>query len=368
RHVLPAPAARVVAESVERVQRPRLALFRSAHAGVSVLVASNDPLLRASLFAAFRPAAAPPAAESPLADPERDGSVARSELRPDSRFDADVVALEIPSRSARAFSRAGWLLLPRWVALEVDLTLPERSLWDARKRETVRRIERSSFTLEVARGKDAAHDFHEHLYAPTARARHGDLAIVVRRGHVEAAARVGHVLFVREHGVRRVGLVVVPRPGSTAAIDALLFGALGGDYRATRLAREAAYLFALRWARDVERAARFGLTVAAPFADDGILRFKAHWGATALVDPRQGASIAVRVQRGSPEVCRALAAHPPIVLRQVGGEASLSTLVVRLAETEPASHRGVRGAATVELALHSEVELPRALERFAVDA
>jgi hypothetical protein len=356
RHVLPPPAARAVAESVERVQRPRLALFRSPGSSPHVLVASNDPLLRASLFSAFAPG---PHAEH---DGERLDSVARSEVRPDTRLDAAVVAVEIPSRAAPDFARAGWLVLPRWVALEVDLREPEHALWDARKRETVRRIERSGLELEVTRGTDAARYFHDRMYAPTAEARHRDLAIVVRLGHVEAAARVGEFLFVRENGVRRAGLVVVPRPGRETMLDALLFGVDGGDYVATRLAREALYLFGLRWARDVMRATRFGLTVAAPFASDGILRYKMHWGATALADSRQGACIAVRVRDGSRELHAALATHAPIVLRHLDGETSLAVLAI----DDAAPH--VRGVPPVAVRSTSPETLSDVLGRVARSA
>jgi len=358
RHLLPPAAARAVAEFVERAQRPELALFGSgAGAAPRVLVASNDPLLRASLFSALSPA--PDGHEAKPG--ERAGSLARARVEPRMRLDADVVALEIPSRAGRSFARDGWLVLPRWVALEVDLTASERELWDARKRETVRRIERSSLHVEVARGPVAAREFYEHLYAPTARARHGGLAIVVRFGHVEAAARVGYFVFVRDGGVRRAGLLVVPRPGRGAALDALLFGVAHGDYEATRLSREALYLFALRWARHEMAATRFGLTVAAPFASDGILRFKTRWGATALADPRQPSSVALRVETGSPELGHALAAHAPILLRQRDHRAELSVLAVRLDGAPNAAVPHVRGVTLTPLSVQSARELPRLL-------
>jgi hypothetical protein len=357
RHALPITLAQAVGESVERAQRPRLGLWRSAAgAGTRLLVATNDALLRASLFDAFGTGAAEPA-----------GSAARADLGPDTRLDADLVALDIPTRSASAFAKAGWLILPRWVAMEVDLEEPERLLWDARKRETVRRIERSHLELEVTRGSAAAREFHEFLYAPTARARHRDLAIVMRRGHVEAAARSGRVLFVRDGGVRTAGLVVVPRSGRARTLEALMFGVREGDYRATRLAREAMYLFAIRWARDVFGARRFGLTAAAPLVRDGILRFKSRWGASASADPRQAHCVAVRIQAASPELCRALVEHPLIALRQQNGRMSLSALGFGSNDEPSPEVRATRGVDIVDLRFQSPLDVPRLVDAFARD-
>ena len=47
-------------------------------------------------------------------------------------------------------------------------------------------------------------------------------------------------------------------------LDAFMFGVAGGRYKDRELTREAAYLFAVRWARDVYGATRLGLTGAAP--------------------------------------------------------------------------------------------------------
>jgi hypothetical protein len=353
RHALPEPVTQALAGTIELVQRPRLATWKTADQGPRLLVASNDPLLLHVLTRALAGT-----------EYERCGSIRRLGIRPDSTFDAEVVAVEIPTARAGDFAGAGWIVLPRWVAMEVDLRTNELELWDTSKRETVRRIERSDFELEVARGRDDAREFHRLMYAPTARARHGATAIVVRPGFVDAAIRSGFVLFVRHGGARRAGLLLVPRPGKRRVLDAFLSGVAQGDYADTGLAREAAYLFAIRWARDVYCASHLGLTGAAPFVRDGILRYKRRWGATALADLRQPGCIALRVNVASSETCRALSEQPPIVLVTRDARPSLNALALH-SPGAPFDLPATPGVEVTEIEYQSPAEVPRLLEKWA---
>lgn len=357
RHGLPVGVAQAVAASVDLVQRPRLGVWHATSDDrTGILVLANDPLIRHSLLTALGARGA-----------ERRGSVARTSVRPEARFDADVTAVEIPSFASRSFARAGWLLLPRWVSMEVDLGQPESEMWDARKRETVRRIERSGLDLEVARGGAAAREFYSRMYAPTAQARHAGRAIVLRPGQVEAAVRRGWILFVRSGAERVAGLLLVPRPRPAGVLDALLFGVATGEYAGTSLAREAAYLFSLRWARDVNGASRLGLTAAAPLVHDGILRFKKRWGAAAVADLRQASCIAVRITRGSPGLVRALTQQPFVTLRWNSTQPSLCALALR-ESGKRALVPATPGVDVEELELRSHADLPRVFETWARSA
>jgi hypothetical protein len=350
RHVLPVGLVQRIATSIEVAQRPRLRSWQSA-SSPKLFFAGNDPLFRALISGAFG------------CELERAGYLTRAGVRPSARFDADVVVLEIPSPSVGDFARAGWVVMPRWVAMEVDLRRPLHELLDPRKREIVRRVQRSSLELEVARGAEAAREFHERMYAPTARARHGPRAIVVRQAYIRAAVRSGQVLFVRSHGRRQAGLLVVARPGRERALDALLFGVADGDYARSKLVREAAYFFAVKWARDTYGAVRLGLTGAAPFANDGGLQFKKHWGASASADLRQATCIAIRVQRGSVDVARALGKTPLIALRH--RDRSLCALLTTVPDTAPLDAPNIRGVDVARLEIQSAEDLPERLDLWA---
>jgi hypothetical protein len=293
--------AREVNARLESLQRPWLARRRARLGDGSIAeYVGNDAVLRDKLFSAFVATGGSDA-----------GRVLRFGLRSDYTTIANIVWIEIPSAEARDWAAAGHLILPRWIDFEVDLRRPENELWNARKRESVRRIERLKLEPELL-GAEALDEFYEAFYVPTTRARHGAGAFLRRRRYVKNVLASGKVLFVLRDGERIAALVLVPRLGKTRVVDAWMFGARGGVYDATALEREAAFLFAIRWARDTFGAERFGLTAAPPLLHDGLLRYKKRWGAEALPNDRHGFSIALRVNEPGAELLTAMAQEPLI--------------------------------------------------------
>jgi len=351
--LFPATFVQRVSHFAERLQRPELAVSAaSTPEGSRVVFAGNDAQLRDVLFAAFD-----------CADVESEQRVpARSALQRD--FAAEVEFIEVDAAQARSLSRRGWLILPRWVEFEIDLLKPERELWDARKRESVRRIEREGFELEVCRDEAAAREFHDEMYAPTARIRHGPRAFVRRWGYVERAARRGHLVFVRQAGQRKAGLLLVPRGGSRS-VDAWLFGVRDGVYAESRLAREAVYLHALRWARDRLGARGFGLTAGPPLLRDGLVRFKKRWGAQALPGARHGTAFAMRVHHGTPELAAVLEQKPLIGLSWESAAPRLCAPVPRLAHQPRVHSSPLPGVLVRELELAVAEELPERWDAYA---
>ncbi len=347
--LFPAGFVQRVSHFAERLQRPELAVSAAiTPEGSRVVYAGNDAQLRDGLFAVFGCARVEDEPRVP----------AGSALTRD--FGADVELVEVDAARARILSRRGWLILPRWVEFEIDLRRPERELWDARKRESVRRIERAGFDLEICRDEAAAREFHEEMYAPTARVRHGPRAFVRRWGYVERAARGGYLVFVRQAQQRKAGLLLVPRRGSRS-VDAWLFGVRDGAYAESRLAREAVYLHALRWARDRLGARGFGLTAGPPLLRDGLVRFKKRWGAHALPGARHGTAFALRVRRGTVELVATLEQKPLIALSWESSAPPLCAPVPRLSNRSRADSAGLPGVLVRELELAGAEELPERL-------
>jgi hypothetical protein len=350
---LPPALVQGVSGFAERIQRPSLAVWRGTTQGRSSLVyAGNDRVLGRMLFTALGSSAM-----------EALGQV-RAAAAPDFDLGADVEFVEVSARKARELARAGWLMLPRWVEFEVDLRRSEAELWDARKREIVRRIERSGLTLEIARDERALHEFHREMYTPTARERHGAHAFVRRLGYARRAARSGYLAFARSGSERIAGLLLVPRRGG-GGVDAWLFGVRGGAYAESRLAREAVYLYALRWARDQLGARSFGLTASPPLIRHGLLRFKKRWGATAAPGLRHGTAIAARFRAGSAELTTALALEPLIGLSWNAGETALVAPVPWLSGGLRPSPPETPGVAIHELELEHPGELPQRFREYA---
>jgi hypothetical protein len=351
---LPPALVQGVSGFAERVQRPALAVWSGTTSErLRVAYAGNDGALAKLLFTALG-----------VGPVESSGSVRASEA-PEFELGADLEFVEVSALRARTLARAGWLMLPRWVEFEVDLRQREAALWDARKREIVRRIERSALTLEIGRDEAAAAEFHRDMYTPTARERHGDRAFVRRLGYVRRAARSGYVVFARSGVVRVAGLLLVPRRGS-AGVDAWLFGVRDGAYAESRLAREAVYLFALRWARDELGVQSFGLTASPPLLCHGLTRFKKRWGATAAPGLRHGTAIAVRLRTGSPELSAALGLQPLIGLSWKADSPALAVPLPWLAGGPRRALPETPGVEIHELLLERPSELPHRLEEYTI--
>jgi hypothetical protein len=270
---------------------------------------------------------------------------------------APVVLVELERDRAEPFARDGWLILPRWVKLAVDLRRSDHELWDAKKRETVARIDRSSLDAEIVAAETVCEEFYARFYAPTAHARHGALAYVRGRRFIERMARGARVLFVRDRGERVAAVLLAPRDD---VLDALVVGVRGGEYDDTTLAREAVYLFAIRHAR-ASGHRMLGLTSANPFLDDGLLRFKKRWGAEASVTSADGRVVAMGLFAATPPLIRALSDSPIVHLIDPSGTPTLTATTIGSAATT----RPPRG---VESALSLAGEGPTLVEAFGARA
>lgn len=274
--------------------------------------------------------------------------------------DADVQAVEIGWWEARRARAAGALVLPRWVGLCVDL---DEERLDARRRTLLAKAEARGMTAEIVDAASAMEGFVQRYYEPTARARHGEDAFVLRLRHLRHAARRAELLFVREGKTRLAGILLVRRDGDV--IDAWITGVLDGDYaRADGAARVALYVFAMRHAK--QRGARtLGLTSAPPFLGDGLLRYKRSFGARASAVGWYPTVVRLRVRRARPAVVAALACSPAVHLageRLVG--IALGHGIPSLAPIPRFAVRGVDGPYVLA---GPEEDLPRHLAAWARD-
>ncbi|HEY3821296.1 MAG TPA: GNAT family N-acetyltransferase [Polyangiaceae bacterium] len=303
--------ARVMAFAAEVAQRPARPI-RVTEGPVRLAFAGSDRQLFATLARTFGATGTTAAGRLPW------GAAAR--LPP-----ADVEVVEIGWWEAASARAAGALVLPRWVGLSVDL---DEERLDARRRSLWAKAQGRGLTAEVVAATTSIDEFVRRYYEPTARSRHGEEALVLRLRHLRHAARRGELLFVRQGRTRLAGILLVWR---NDVVDAWVTGVLDGDYAfADAPARVALYVLAMRHAKQ-KGARRLGLTSAAPFLGDGLLRFKRAFGARAHSLSSYPTVLRVGVRRATAAVVAALARSPAVHLageRLVGialkhGESSL---------------------------------------------
>lgn len=201
-----------------------------------------------------------------------------------------VELVAVPKRDADRWSRAGWLLLPRYVrhrqALdESPSPFEERVARLARDKGLSTRFSREATELDR---------FHAELYDPMLERRHGPRALRSGRALLRLAQRRGGLMITEEGGRMVAGAVAAP---SAAAPDELEIWALGVSGSAPTDAGLVPVLGWVRWARE-RRYAAVDHLASLPLYSDGLTRHKLRWG-TELVLPKEARELVAMRVHGS---------------------------------------------------------------------
>jgi len=225
----------------------------------------------------------------------------------------DLCLLERPPLWARLLPARGAITLPAWVRQELALPrlMPEsgRLLPRLLEKEVRRHMRQQRYSVDFVSQPDALREFHRRYYRPYIESRFGAGAIVVpeplflRKGTGQVLARL------HADGTWIAGLLLKQR-GST-----LRFGWFGQDRDPPPPgASETLDAACIRYAHEKGvRTVVMGNT--RPCLADGVLRYKAKFGAhiTATRFPQD--ELVIEVRRATPGVMQALDRQPLIGLR-----------------------------------------------------
>jgi GNAT superfamily N-acetyltransferase len=195
---------------------------------------------------------------------------------------ADVVVAEVHRWMAPRFRHSGWVIVPRAVRWQGELTQvppaePQRSLL-----EDLRKIRQNGFTITQTTAPEDWEEFYTEMVRPQARFRHGATAWLPSRRLMDEFAAAGTLHFISKDGVRVAGACSLRR-GDTLWLP--LSGIRGGD---PLLLRQGAGTAALALTLDWARAAGYHRVDAGrtgPFINEGLQQFKRKWGLTPTPDP-----------------------------------------------------------------------------------
>ncbi len=242
------------------------------------------------------------------------------------RTEADMVAIRADRASARLFFRDPYTRVPAWIGMQVDPAPAGHMSRGAR--EDLRRIRRAGIGTEFGAGEPELREFYESFYVPLLERRHGE------------AAYVRDLLWLRER-LRRGGLLWAVKDGARVAGElyeirehTLSLCAIGLRNGELALAREGA--LAVLYHRMIEFARERGCTLVdmglvRPSLKDGLLRYKAKWGAAVSERPENYYLFLVHWNAWNPAVSAFFAATP-LVHRSPGG---LSAIAVSTAAEPP---------------------------------
>lgn len=234
--------------------------------------------------------------------------------------DADVEVIDI-GWPYDTFARDGarHVELPPWI----NMTLHLPDTWEEVRRcfrpttrnNDLRIIRREGYTCEPTRDPALIDDFHEHMYVPSMRGRHGDGAIIVPLARMQKRARDGWLLRILKDG-EVVAAGLVHPAGDTCYF--LWMGVPAGRPMAEG-ATSALYYFGIRHAFDQGyRMLDFGTS--RPALNDGPLRFKRKWGGV-LADTVDPGALLIAPRAGRMAGLRFCASLPMLVRGSRGLEA-----------------------------------------------
>jgi len=198
------------------------------------------------------------------------------------RATADVTVVRIDRVSARMFFDEDYLWVPEWVGQRVPMPLDVAAL--ARRSNSVaedlRKTRCGGLIADVSRDPADFAAFYDRMFVPSTLRRHGTDAYVKGFHSLQRSFRHGGILWLRRDGQPVAGELFEHR-GDT--LDLVALGVAAGD-----MAWRQQGAIAALYVHIIEHAHRCGCTTldlrgTRPSLADGLLRYKAKWGA-ALYD------------------------------------------------------------------------------------
>lgn len=194
------------------------------------------------------------------------------------RAGADVTVVHVDNRSARRLFDGDYLCIPQWVGarlpLPVDLAAFARS--SGRVAADLRRTRRGGLTHDVSHLPADFEQFYHRMFVPYTLARHGADAYIKDFHNLRRSFRSGGILWVRNNGHPVAGYLF-EHDGDALGLVAV--GVVDGDIAwRQRGAVAALYVHIIEYAQQSGCAA-VDMRGVRPSLADGLLRYKAKWGA-----------------------------------------------------------------------------------------
>jgi hypothetical protein len=180
--------------------------------------------------------------------------------------------------------------------------------WTRSAKANIARVRRGGFSFDVVSASELAADFHRQMHRPAMQAQHGAKAYPVRLRALRRFARQdgSELLRVFKEG-RWIGGSL--NQSTREGYRLWVMGWLHGD----ATLRRHGTLSAMYWF-NFRRAAALGhrrllLGHVEPYLDDGVLQYKAHWGATLVSTPEPRPRFGLLLVPSHPACARFLRAH-----------------------------------------------------------
>lgn len=199
------------------------------------------------------------------------------------KFSAGIDAVFI--KSDRFFScffqKHGFTVIPEYISTTLDVSEPLEQIYkkfNKSAKKEIKQLEKHDYSYEISTDIDKLKFFYHRMYLSYAYRRYGKSARCVDFNVMRSVFEKGKLILVKEGDEYISGFLVnIDKDTVTITCSGIMDGKT--DYLRRHIGA-ARYCFSILWAKENGfKQLHFGFS--RPFLNDGVLRYKRKWGATA---------------------------------------------------------------------------------------
>jgi hypothetical protein len=214
---------------------------------------------------------------------------------------ADLVAMEVPWLWRFLLPAGAGLRFPAWISQEIRAPAGARlAVPGAARKEAMRHARRENYSIELTRDDGRMHEFYRDHYQPYVTQRFGTGAVVVDQAQFRAVSRGMTLAMLRAGGEWVAGMLFRLSP---TTLELGWFGSRTHPPPAGASETLDAWVISHAAGRGARRAV---LGHSRPSLADGVVRYKARFGAEVRPTRFPQRVIGVEIRRPSPPVANAV--------------------------------------------------------------
>jgi len=194
---------------------------------------------------------------------------------------SDIVALAMDYAQWQARDTGTGYYIPIWTRTEIIVADAFQQMKkNSSLKDDLRRIRKNKIVCEVSRSTADLHTFHENIYVPYIRSRHGELSLPDSLDVLKRTLTGGELIIAKGDNGEMIGGIVLGR--NSKRIYARAFGLISNEKATLKTGVGSALYKACFERAEWYGYDRVGFGLAAPFLNGGLLKFKKKWGVRLL--------------------------------------------------------------------------------------
>jgi hypothetical protein len=192
-------------------------------------------------------------------------------------LDCNFLVIECNPWTLAQFSKKPGFHIPRWVTMEMDITMPIEKLLGAERSEIQRKIRKYQLTHEMTRERNHLDDFYHHMYLPYIKTRYDTIALLnSHQRFLEILSKGELILIKKENAIIAGGLLEL----NDTKVFFRMLGIRDGDPKYVHEGAIGALYYFIIVEMKKKGYQKISVGGSRPFLSDGVTKFKKSLKAT----------------------------------------------------------------------------------------